>query len=103
MKSARSQMVERPARRRVVATVALVVLIAFVGVGMALVVAAGVLGLSVALVGAGSGGVGRSALQAPGVVLALGAELIAAAMLLGWRVGGRITVEEDDGHGPVVG
>ncbi|MDQ6839654.1 MAG: hypothetical protein M3137_15340 [Actinomycetota bacterium] len=85
------------------ATVALVVLVAFVGVGVALVVAAGVLGLGVALVGASAGGVGPGALQAPGVVMALGAELIAAAVLVGWRVGGRITVEEDDGHGPVVG
>ena len=94
---------ERPGRRRVLAAMALVVVVGFVGVGVAMVVAGGALGLAITLLGAGDGGVGPRALQAPGVVLALGAELIAAALLLGWRVGARMTIEEEDGHGPVLG
>ena len=94
---------ERPGRRRVLAAMALVVVVGFVGVGVAMVVAGGALGLGITLLGAGDGGVGPRALQAPGVVLALGAELIAAALLLGWRVGARMTIEEEDGHGPVLG
>lgn len=98
-----SQGVERPAWRRAAAGVALVVLIVFVGVGLALLVAGGALGLGIGVVGYGAGDLGLGALQAPGVVLALGAELIAAAVLVGWRVGARIPTEEEDGHGPVVG
>ena len=94
---------ERPGRGRVLAAMALVVVVGCVGVGVAMVVAGGALGLGITLLGAGDGGVGPRALQAPGVVLALGAELIAAALLLGWRVGARMTIEEEDGHGPVLG
>ena len=64
-------------------------------------VGAGALGLGITLVGYGSGG--RPSLQAPGVVLALGAELIAAAILLAGRAGARIPIEEDNGHEPVAG
>jgi len=91
------------ATRRLWSGVVLVVLIAFVGVGVALLVTGGVLGLGTAVVGYGAGGLERRALEAPGVVAALGAELIAMALLVGWRVGARITIEEDDGHGPVAG
>lgn len=99
----RAQGGERPGRRRAGAAMALVVVVAFIGVGVALVVAGGALGLGITLVNYGDSAIGLRALQAPGVVLALGTELIAAALLLGWRVGARITIEEDEGHGPVVG
>ncbi len=87
--------------RRGGALVVLVVVVAFVGVGVALLVAGGLLGLGITLLDAGRGG--RSSLQAPGVAAALGAELIAAALLLSWRVGARISTEEDDGDGRVAG
>lgn len=77
-------------------------LVGFVGVGVALVLVAGVLGLGVTLLAYRSGAV--ASLRAPVVVLALGAELIAAALLVGWRVGARVPAEEeDDGHGPAAG
>lgn len=61
----------------------------------------------------GAGDLRASALQAPGVLGALGAELIAAAVLVGWRAGAgitadamttdAITTEQEDGREPVVG
>ncbi len=75
--------------------VVLVVVVAFVGVGVALLVAGGLMGLGIALLEAGRPG--RNSLRAPGVAAALGAELIVAALLLSWRVGARISDEEDDG------
>jgi uncharacterized membrane protein len=56
----------------------------------------GALIVVIALVGAGV-----ALLEAPGVTAALGAELIAAALLVGSRVGARISTQEDDGRGPV--
>ncbi len=88
-------------RRRVGAAVALVAIVAFVGVGLALVVGAGALALGITVV-EGLGGGGRTSLRAPGVALALGAELIAGALLVGWRVGIRRSAEEED-HEPVAG
>lgn len=89
------------AARRLGVLAALVVVIAFVGAGLALLVAGGVLGLGIAALDASRGS--RSSLQAPGVVAALGAELIAVALLLASRVGTRISTEEDDGREPVAG
>ncbi len=88
-------------RRRVSAAVALVAIVGFVGVGLALVVGAGALALGIALV-EDLGGAGRTSLRAPGVALALGAELIAAALLVGWRVGTSPSAEEEDRE-PVAG
>ena len=85
--------------RRLSVLGALVVVIALVGAGVALLVAGGVLGLGIAALDAARGS--RSSLQAPGVAAALGAELIAAALLLGSRVGARISTEEDAGREPV--
>ena len=76
-------------------------MIALVGAGVALLVAGGVLGLGIAALDAARGS--PSSLQAPGVTAALGAELIAAALLLGSRVGARISTEEDDGREPAAG
>ena len=87
--------------RRLGMVAALVVVIVLMGAGLALLVAGGLLGLGIAVVDASRGS--RSSLQAPGVVGALGAELIAAALLLGSRVGARISTEEDDGRDPVAG
>ncbi len=87
--------------RRLGVLAALAVVILLVGGGLALMVAGGVLGLGIAALDASRGS--RSSLQAPGVVAALGAELIAAALLLASRVGAWISTEEDDGRGPVVG
>ena len=88
-------------RRRVDAAVALAAIVAFVGVGLALVVGAGVLALGITVV-EGLGGGGRTSLRAPGVALALGAELIAGALLVGWRVGTSRSAEEED-HEPAAG
>ena len=87
-------------RRRVGAAVALVAIVAFVGVGLALI-GAGALALAITVV-EDLGGDGRTSLRAPGVALALGAELIAAALLVGWRVGTSRSAEEED-HEPVAG
>ena len=87
--------------RRLSVLGALVVVIALVGAGVALLVAGGVLGLGIAALDAVRGS--RSSLQAPGVTAALGAELIAAALLLGGRVGARMSTEEDGGREPVAG
>ncbi|HEX2186641.1 MAG TPA: hypothetical protein VHN78_14170 [Chloroflexota bacterium] len=88
-------------RRRVSAAVALVAIVGFVGVGLALVVGAGALALGITLV-EDLGGGGRTSLRAPGVALALGAELITAALLVGWRVGTSRSAEEEDRE-PVAG
>ena len=88
-------------RRRLGAAVALVAIVAFVGVGLALVVGAGALALGITVV-EGLGGGGRTSLQAPGVALALGAELITGALLIGWRVGTSRGAEEEDCE-PVAG
>ncbi len=81
-------------RGRAWSLVALVLFIGFVGVGLALMAGGAVLAMYVPMVA--YGGVGPDALQAPGVVVALGGELIAAALLVGWRVGAGITAEEED-------
>lgn len=82
-------------RPRVGAVLALVAIVAFVGVGVALMVGAGALALGITVVeDLGDGG--RTSLRAPGIALALGAELIAGALLVGWRVGTSRGVEEED-------
>lgn len=89
-------------RRRAGTALALVVMAAFLGVGLALLAVTGVLMLSVAA--ANATGDGRSSLHAPGVALALGTELIAGALLVGWRAGGRRGEEEEDEDlGPAFG
>jgi hypothetical protein len=88
-------------RRRVGAALALVAIVAFVGVGVALVVGAGALALGITVV-EDLGGGGRTSLRAPGIALALGGELIAGALLVGWRVGSSRGAEEED-HEPVAG
>jgi hypothetical protein len=88
-------------RRRVGAGVGLAATVALVGVGLALVVGAGALALGIT-VAEDLGGGGRTSLRAPGVALALGAELIAGALLVGWRAGTSGSAEEDD-HEPVAG
>ncbi len=80
-------------RRRVSAALALVAIVGFTGVGLALVVGAGALAVGITVVEALGGG-GRTSLRAPGVALALGAELIAVALLVGWRVGSSPSAEE---------
>ncbi len=90
------------ARRRVGAALALVVMVAFIGVGVALLAVAGVLTLTTAALDAMGGG-GASSLYAPGVALALGTELIAGALLVGWHAGGRRGEGEGADHGPVLG
>ena len=87
--------------RRLGVLAALVAVIALVGAGVALLVAGGVLGLGIAALDAARGS--RSSLQAPGVTAALGAELIAAALLVGSRVGAGVSTEEDDGREPAAG
>lgn len=88
-------------RRRVSAALGLVAIVAFIGVGLALVVGAGALAAGIAVV-EGLGGGGRTSLRAPGIALALGAELIAGALLVGWRVGSSRSAEEED-HEPIAG
>ncbi len=88
-------------RRRVSAALALVAIVAFIGVGLALVVGAGALAAGIAVV-EGLGGGGRTSLRAPGIALALGAELIAGALLVGWRVGSSRSAEEED-HESIAG
>ncbi len=88
-------------RRRVSAALALVAIVAFIGVGLALVVGAGALAAGITVV-EGLGGGGRTSLRAPGVALALGAELIAGALLIGWRVDSTRSAEEED-HEPIAG
>lgn len=88
-------------RRRGSAALALVAIVALIGVGLALVVGAGALAAGIAVV-EGLGGGGRTSLRAPGIALALGAELIAAALLVGWRVGTSRSAEEEDRE-PVAG
>ena len=83
------------------AALALVVMVAFIGVGVALLAVAGALTLSGAA--ADAMGDGRSSLHAPGVALALGTELMAGALLVGWRAGGRRGEEEGEDHGSVLG
>ena len=89
------------APRRVGAALTLAAIVAFVGVGVALVVGAGALALGITVV-EDLGGGGRTSLRAPGIALALGAELIAGALLVGWRVGTSRGAEEED-HEPVAG
>jgi len=89
------------ARRRVGAALALVVMVAFIGVGVALLAVAGALTLSGAALGAM--GDGRSSWRAPGVALALGTELLAGALLVGCRAGGRRGEEEGEDHEPAAG
>jgi len=62
---------------------------------VALVVAGSVVGLEVSVRGYSAGGSGLRSLQAPVVVSALGAELIATAVLLGWRAGAATNGEDD--------
>lgn len=88
-------------RRRLGSAVALVAMVPFVGLGLAMVVGAGALALGITVV-EGLGGGGRTSLRAPGVALALGAELIAGALLVGWHVGLSRSAEEED-HEPVAG
>ena len=81
---------------------ALVIMIALIGVGVALITVAGALTLSgAARVAMGEGR--QHSLHAPGVALALGGELIAVALLVGWRAGGRRGEEECEDHGPPAG
>ena len=86
-------------RPRVGAALALAAIVAFVGVGVALVVGAGALALGITVV-ENLGGGGRTSLRAPGIALALGVELIAGALLVGWRAGTSCCAEEED-HEPV--
>ena len=81
---------------------ALVVMVAFIGVGVALLVVAGVLTLTTAALDAMGDG-GASSLRAPGVALALGTELIAGALLVGWHAGGRRGGEGSQDHGSAAG
>ncbi len=82
-------------RRRVSAALALVAIVGLIGVGLALVAGAGALAAGITVV-EGLGGGGRTSLRAPGIALALGAELIAGALLVGWRVGSSRSAEEED-------
>ena len=88
-------------RRRVGAALALLVMVACIGVGVALLAVAGALTLSGAALAAM--GDGRTSWSAPGVALALGTELIAGALLVGCRAGGRRSEEEGEDHGPALG
>ena len=88
-------------RRRFGAALALVAIVGLIGFGLALVVGAGALAVGITVV-EGLGGGGRTSLRAPGIALALGAELIAGALLVGWRVGGSRSAEEED-HEAIAG
>jgi hypothetical protein len=71
---------------RVRAGVALALATACLGVGVALLVAGGVVGVA-ALAVRQMGGRGVS-LGVPGLAVLFGAELVGAAVALGWRAGG---------------
>jgi hypothetical protein len=79
---------------RVRAGVALGLTTACLGVGVALLVAGGVVGLAaLAVRQMGGGGV---SLGVPGLAVLFGAELVGVALALGWRAGGGREGGEDD-------
>ena len=84
---------------RVRAGVALALATACLGVGVALLVAGGVVGLA-ALAVRQMGGRGVS-LGVPGLAVVFGAELVASALALGWRAGG--VREGGEGDEPAAG
>lgn len=87
------------ARRVVRGSVGLAALVGLLGAGVGLVAVAGLQGAGIAVLSRG-GRLGAS-LRAPGVVLALGLELVIAALAIGALAGrgGRLDDEEEDAHG----
>ncbi len=81
--------------RRAGALGALVAMVACVGLGLALVTGAVVVGVGAALAERASPAGGHLSLQLPGIALVLGVELVATAVIVGSRVGGRQPAEEE--------